>query len=283
MTQNHWQQTWPAPAKLNLFLHILGRRADGYHELQTVFQLLDRGDQLRFVPRDDSQIQRISANNPVPSAQDLVVRAATALREYVGIKHGVDIHLQKNLPMGGGLGGGSSDAATTLLVLNRLWDLQLSNAELQQLALPLGADVPVFVAGHSAWAEGVGEKLTPMHLPEQWYLVVTPPCEVSTAAVFSHSALTRNTPAMKIAAFTPGMGHNDCQAVVCELAKEVQEVIDFLAQFGEAKMTGSGASVFLPCTSAAQAAEIAAKTPADWRTLVAKGVNTSPVLAMLEN
>ena len=261
--------TLPAPAKLNLFLHITGRRTDGYHELQTVFQLLDYGDTLTFSRRNDGALTlRCSGDvslTDVPPDDNLVLRAARALRAHAGRPDlGADIHLEKRLPTGGGLGGGSSDAASTLLGLNRLWGLDLDGDTLAALGTALGADVPVFVRGRSAWAEGIGERLTPIELPERWYLVIHPGCHVATAAVFSHPQLTRDTPAITIPAFFAGPTRNDCETLVRQLAEPVDKALIWLQKFGEARMTGSGACVFAGFADEASARAVldAVRSPA---------------------
>lgn len=273
---------YPAPAKLNLFLHVTGRRPDGYHELQTVFRFIDYGDTLSFRLRDDGRIQRVSELPGVPPEQDLVVRAARLLAERCGkATPGVDIHVVKRLPMGGGLGGGSSDAATTLLVLNQLWGCGLDRARLQQLGLSLGADVPVFLFGHNAFAEGVGEKLEAITLPPAWYLVLIPPVEIPTAKIFGHPALTRDTKAMKMADFFRGypgqVGHNDLQAVACMLYPEVAERIEWLSRFGYGKMTGSGACVFAEFANQASAQAAFAELPTGWQGFLAVGLDRHPL------
>lgn len=276
---------WPAPAKLNLCLHIVGRRENGYHELQTLFQFLDYGDQLNFALRADGAIQRVTGPAALDAGQDLCVRAATLLREASGVQAGADISLQKRLPMGGGLGGGSSDAATTLVALNRLWGAGLSTAELAQLGLKLGADVPVFVHGLAAWAEGVGEQLTPVdnqRLNEPFYLVITPGCEVSTAAVFNHPGLTRDTAPLKIAAFFEGRMGNDCLAIVRSEYPEVARALDWLGRFAAAKLTGTGSSVFAAFEQRGDALAAQAQVPDAWQSFVARGLNRSPLLKRLE-
>ncbi len=271
-------QGWPAPAKLNLFLHITGRRDDGYHLLQTVFQFLDYGDTLHFTPRNDGQIHRVSALPGVDETQDLTVRAAQLLKQASGCDKGVDIEVEKRLPMGGGLGGGSSDAATTLVALNHLWQLGRTTDQLAELGLQLGADVPVFVHGHAAWAEGVGEQLTPVEPPEPWYLVLIPEVTVSTAEIFAAPELTRDTPAIKIRDFLAGGGINVCQAVVAKRYPAVAESLEWLSQYGTATMTGTGACIFAAFESHQQADAILAKLPEKWRGFVAKGLNHSPLL-----
>lgn len=265
----------PAPAKLNLFLHVTGRRSDGYHTLQTVFQLLDHGDQLRFIQRSDSQIHLTPPLSGVANHDNLVMRAARLLQAQ-GEDLGADIHLEKRLPMGGGLGGGSSDAATALLALNKLWDLRLSVDELALMGLQLGADVPVFVRGHSAWAEGVGEHLTPMELPQAWYLVLVPPCAVSTAVVFSAPELTRNTLPITIAAFREEGGRNDCEPVVRNHYPDVAKALDWLNKFSPSRMTGTGACVFASFPDAESAHAVLAQRPTGFQGFVAQGVNHSP-------
>lgn len=270
---------WLAPAKLNLFLHILGRREDGYHELQTLFQLLDVGDTLRFAtaPRGELQLH-LSANSTgqiVPLADNLILKAARLLREHIGDSRlGAEIQLEKQLPMGGGLGGGSSDAATTLLALNQIWDLGLPRQELQALGLQLGADVPVFIGGKSAWGEGVGENLEPVELPTRWYLVITPNSLVSTAQIFGNENLTRNTPAIKMADFLAGGSRNDCESVTRNLYPEVDAALNWLSKFGPARMTGTGASVFADFPEEEPAKAALSALPDCWRGFVAKGINS---------
>lgn len=276
-----WTRPWPAPAKLNLFLHITGRRPDGYHELQTVFQFLDRADQLCFRPAPDGRIFREQALEGVSGEQDLCLRAARLLQSEAGIREGVGIRLDKCLPMGGGLGGGSSDAATVLVALNRLWGAGLSPDDLATLGLRLGADVPVFVHGGAAWAEGVGERLTPVTLPEPWYLVVAPSVSVSTAAVFSDPELTRDSPPITIADFLSGAGRNDCEPVVRRRFPDVDQVFRRLEPFGTPRMTGTGACVFLTLDDADAARDVRGQLPAEWRVFLARGMNRSPLLARL--
>ncbi len=272
----HWNIDWPAPAKLNLFLHVVGRRTDGYHLLQTVFRFLDHGDTLRFTPRDDG---RIVLRTPLPGVApdtDLTVRAARSLQQAAAIAQGVEITLVKRLPMGGGLGGGSSDAATVLLALNRLWDARLSSAELQRLGLALGADVPIFIHGHAAFAEGVGERFADVALPPAWYLVLTPPVGVPTAEIFKSPDLRRDTPALRAADWRPGMGGNDLEAVACRLYPEVARHLDWLRRFGNARMSGSGACVFAEFASAEAAHAAHAALPADMQGFVAAGLERNP-------
>jgi 4-diphosphocytidyl-2-C-methyl-D-erythritol kinase len=273
---------WPAPAKLNLFLHITGRRADGYHELQTVFQFLARGDWLYFDVVPAGTVQLAGTPAGVPAATDLSVRAARLLREAAGTAAGVTIYNDKRLPVGGGLGGGSSDAATTLVVLNRLWFLGLETVELAELGLRLGADVPVFVHGQAAWAEGVGEILTPVAPPEPWYLVLVPPVTISTAAVFSDAELTRDTPRTKIPDLLEGTGRNDCEAVVRRRYPEVAEALDWLQAFAPARLTGTGGCVFAAFDTETGARAVADRVPSKWSSFIARGVNRSPLLSALE-
>ena len=274
--------TLPAPAKLNLFLHVTGRRPDGYHNLQTLFQLLDYGDELTFVP-DDSAVVSFSCNNPVLATDDnLVLNAARLLQSTCTIKKGCHIHLDKRLPMGGGVGGGSSDAATTLLALNQLWQCSLSSTQLKQLGLQLGADVPVFLHGHTAWAEGIGEKLRNMQLPENWFVVATPQCQVATVQIFNHQQLTRNSAPLRIPAFPFSGSRNDCEEVVCALYPQVRAALNWLGKFAEARMSGTGASIFASFTSREQAVAVLEQLPLDVTGFVAQGVNRSPLHKKLE-
>lgn len=272
---------WPAPAKLNLFLHIVGRRPDGYHELQTVFQLLDFGDEIGIEPTDDGEVVRLTGPAEVAPDDDLAVRAARALRVASGSKRGARLHVRKRIPLGGGLGGGSSDAATVLVALNCLWQLELSVDALAELGRELGADVPVFVRGRSAWAEGIGDRLAPLDLPERWFAVVRPGVSVSTAAVFQAPELTRNSPIITIADFLAAGGRNDCTPVVVRQRPEVGQALARLARHGPAQMTGTGACVFVPCADRAQAERALFGLPAIWRGFVARGVNHSPLAARL--
>ncbi len=276
-----WSRPWPAPAKLNLFLHVTGRRRDGYHELQTVFQFLEYGDSLWFSLQPDGRIFRHAALPGVTGEQDLCLRAARLLQAEAGVRMGVAIRLDKRLPMGGGLGGGSSDAATVLVALNRLWKAGLSEDRLAGLGLQLGADVPVFVRGFAAWAEGVGERLTPVTPVEPWFLVVVPPVNVSTAAVFSDPELTRDTPRITIADFLSGAGHNDCEPVVRRHFPAIDAVLTHLQRFGTARLTGTGGCVFLPLDDEAAARRVRDTLPPEWNSFIARGCNHSPLLARL--
>ena len=270
------ESVWPAPAKLNLFLHVTGRRPDGYHELQTLFQLVDLCDSVAVTVRGDGRIERPQGPADVPPESDLVVRAARALQAASGTHLGATLRVLKRIPLGGGLGGGSSDAATTLLALNALWGCGLGSDELARLGLPLGADVPVFVRGFSAWAEGVGERLTPVTLPERWYTVIHPGVGVSTRDVFQSSELTRNSPVITIRAFFEAGGRNDCEPVVRERCPEVAAALDWLSRYAPARLTGTGSCIFASCATAIEAERIAARVPDEWTSFVARGLNISP-------
>ena len=271
------ESDWPAPAKINLFLNVTGRRPDGYHLLQSAFQFLDYGDVLRFTTRDDGVIRRTTSILGIAEHQDLTVRAAALLQRHSDGSMGADIAIEKRLPMGAGLGGGSSDAATTLLVLNRLWKLNLPQERLADLGLQLGADVPVFIYGQAAWAEGVGERLTPIDLPESWYVVVVPPCHVSTAEIFASPDLTRNSPPITIAAFLSGAGSNTCEEVVCRRHPEVGRALAWLSEHAPARMSGTGAAVFAAFADRALAQAVADAVPAPWAVFTARGCNRSPL------
>jgi 4-diphosphocytidyl-2-C-methyl-D-erythritol kinase len=268
---------WPAPAKLNLFLHIVGRRPDGYHLLQTVFRFIDYGDSLYFSVRDDEAVVLENPLPGVPPEQDLTVRAARLLQQSAGVKCGANIRIEKRLPMGGGLGGGSSDAATTLIALNTLWQVGLSREDLETLGLGLGADVPIFIHGHAAFAEGVGEAFTDVVLPEAWYLVLVPPVSVPTAAIFGSAELCRSTPMMRAGDWRPGIGHNDMEPVAVRLYPAVAEHLEMLSAYGAPRMSGSGACVFAEFVDevAAQAAQAA--LPAGVRGFVARGLTRHPL------
>lgn len=276
-TVNSAELSLPAPAKLNLFLHITGRRADGYHTLQTLFQFVDYGDTLHFSTRSDSQINLHSELAGVAAEDNLIVRAARLLQQAAGTQLGADIQLDKRLPMGGGLGGGSSDAATTLVGLNHLWQTGLNADQLAEIGITLGADVPVFVRGKAAWAEGVGEQLTPVELDEPWYLVVIPTCSVSTAEIFSDQRLTRDTPPITLAAFREHGGRNDCLPVVAARYSEIRNTLILLNNYCEAKMTGTGSCLFGAFPNEREADKVRARLPATLRSFVAKGCNVSPL------
>jgi len=269
--------TCPAPAKLNLFLHVVGRRPDGYHLLQTLFRFIDLHDTLHFELRDDGEVHRSNSVEGVPEEHDLCVRAARLLQAETGCKQGVDIAIEKRIPMGGGLGGGSSDAATTLIALNRLWSLGLSRERLMQLGLQLGADVPVFVFGENAFAEGVGEALQAYSLPEAWYVVLFPPVQVPTAQIFSHPELTRDSVSITIRALSNQQLRNDLQFVACELYPEVARHIDWLSNYGKAMMTGSGACVFAEFGSRSQAEAVLRQLPEGMRGVIAQGLKKHPL------
>jgi 4-diphosphocytidyl-2-C-methyl-D-erythritol kinase len=273
---------WPAPAKLNLFLHILGRRPDGYHELQTCFQFIDLCDEITIEVRADGQIRRALDIPGLPESADLCLRAARALKEASGSPLGADIRLRKRIPIGGGLGGGSSDAATCLVALNELWELNLPTDNLASLGLKLGADVPVFVRGRVAWAEGVGERLTPLYPPlapaELNYLILKPNVFVSTAEVFQDPELTRNSVPITIHGFLASGGRNDCLGVVRRRYPEVAHALDWLSLFGSARLTGTGACVFLACETMDLGQEIMRKMPREFEGFLARGLNDSPLL-----
>jgi len=271
---------WPAPAKLNLFLHVVGRRADGYHLLQTLFQFLDHGDTLDFTVTPGPQLTLTPELPGVPAESNLILRAARLLQAETGCRLGARIHLHKRLPMGGGLGGGSSDAATTLVALNHLWGLQLPGPRLEALGLQLGADVPIFVHGRAAWAEGVGEQLTEVAPPEPWYVVLVPGCSVDTGAVFRDPELTRNSPPITISDFLSGRSRNDCEAVVARRFPPVAAALEWLGREAEGRMTGTGACVFAAVADEARARELLARAPVAG--FVARGCNRSPLMRRLE-
>jgi 4-diphosphocytidyl-2-C-methyl-D-erythritol kinase len=270
-------QIWPAPAKLNLFLHITGQREDGYHTLQTIFQFVDLADELEFTLRKDGEIHRTSDLAGVPEDQDLVVRAARMLQQEGKCSLGVDIKVTKKLPMGGGLGGGSSDAATTLVALNSLWNLDLSEDMLLQLGLQLGADVPIFIHGQAVWAEGIGEQFSEVELPEPWYLILLPACEVSTAELFSDPRLTRDCHPITIRNFLSGQAKNVFEPLVRSRYPEVDRAMHWLSGFADAKLTGTGACVFAAFATRAKAEKAYAKCPDDIKAYVARGLNRSPL------
>ena len=272
---------WPAPAKLNLFLHVVGRRADGYHDLQTLFQLIDLCDSIGLAPRADGRIERVEGMAEVPPEADLAVRAARLLQQATGCTLGADIAVRKRIPAGGGLGGGSSDAATVLRVLDRLWGVGLGRDELAALGLTLGSDVPVFLHGSSAWAEGRGELLEPVALPERWYLLIHPGVAVSTAAIFQAPELTRNSPLITIRAFFQAGSRNDCEPIVRRRHPEVDAALRWLTARAEARMSGTGACVFAGFDSAEDAERIAAAVPDRWRSWVVRGLDRSPLHALL--
>jgi 4-diphosphocytidyl-2-C-methyl-D-erythritol kinase len=276
------RSVWPAPAKLNLFLHILGRRPDGYHELQTCFQFVDLCDDITIEVRTDGLIRRAVDIPGLPAEADLCIRAAKALQAASGSALGADISLAKKIPVGGGLGGGSSDAATCLIALNHLWGIDWPLEKLAAIGLKLGADVPVFVHGRVAWAEGVGERLTPLYPPqapiEANYLILKPNVFVSTAAVFQDPELTRNSAPITIHGFLASGGRNDCLGVVRRRYPEVAHALDWLSVYGSARLTGTGACVFLACENKDLAQEIMRKVPPEFECFLARGLNDSPLL-----
>ncbi|XP_022084778.1 uncharacterized protein LOC110976096 [Acanthaster planci] len=277
MSLQFGQVKLPAPAKLNLMLHVTGRRADGYHNLQTLFHFLDYCDELTFSSRDDGEIVLRPSLEGVDDSHNLIYRAAKLLQRESSTTLGADIDVTKRIPMGGGLGGGSSDAATTLIGLNKLWRTGLAKDRLQSLSLTLGADVPIFVFGRSSWAEGVGDILTPVEIPEQWYVVIAPSCHVSTALVFSHADLDRNTPATTLESALKHGGLNDCQSLVVKLYPEVLKCLQWLEQHGKAQMTGTGSCVFAAFPTHEKAQEVFAQLPEGMDGFVSRGLNLSPV------
>jgi 4-diphosphocytidyl-2-C-methyl-D-erythritol kinase len=274
-------QPFLAPAKINLFLHITGQRADGYHTLQSVFQLLDFYDTIHIKPTQNGEIKRMSEISGVPESQDICALAASALQRETGCKLGCEYSVEKRIPMGGGLGGGSSDAATILLALNKLWSLNLNREELIKIGLSLGADVPIFIFGQNAWAEGVGEILTPIELVPYFYVVLTPPVHVPTAQVFANPALTKDTKPLKIADFSgvidSSLFRNDLENIVCKEFPAVASTLEWLNQYGQARMSGSGASVFVAVDSLAKANEILTQKPVNARGFVAKSLKQHPM------
>ena len=279
MNQWNWQSDWPAPAKLNLFLHVVGRRADGYHLLQTVFRFIDRTDQLRFSPRKDSEIVLATPIPGVAPETDLTVRAARLLQESTGCRQGATIHLEKNLPMGGGLGGGSSDAATVLLALNHLWQTGLSRTSLQKIGLTLGADVPVFIHGQNTFAEGIGETFSDVELPDETYLVLHPAVNVPTAAIFGASDLKRDTATISPGDWQHGQGHNDLEPIACIRFPAVAEYLYWLRQHAaNALMTGSGACVFAGFSNRATAEAVFQQLPAGMNGWLADGLKKHPLV-----
>jgi len=281
---------WPAPAKLNRFLHITGRRADGYHSLQTIFQFIDYCDELSFTLRDDTEIVLLNAIEGVEDKQNLVVRAAMLLQQYTGVDVGVDIGINKILPMGGGLGGGSSDAATVLVALNELWDTGLGQQALMDLGLQLGADVPVFIHGQAVWAEGVGEKFTDVGLDETWFCVIVPAVNVATAVIFADAELTRDSNPISMKDFIEGRTVNDCQTVVCKRYPQVESVMSWMREhidqqsscIVKSQMTGTGACIFAGFETQQDAVKIKQQLPEGWIALVAQGLNQSPLIKRLQ-
>ena len=279
--KNEWGEKWPAPAKLNLMLRITGQREDGYHLLQTVFQFIDLCDWITFFPVENGEITLQTPILGVQEEENLIVRAANILRKETGCKEGVCIKLEKNLPMGGGLGGGSSDAATTLVVLNRLWKLGLTKERLMHLGLELGADVPVFVFGHAASAEGVGERLEKVEVPEKWIVVIKPDSHVDTKGIFLTKDLTRDSKSITMAGFLAGQHQNDCLDVVCKLYQPVEKAMVDLAGFSEARLTGTGACVFAEFDSKELAREAHDALCPKWQVYLVRGLNSSPLIDRL--
>ena len=275
----------PSPAKLNLFLHICGRRDDGYHELQTLFHFIDFCDWLTFHPNQTDKI--VIEGMPIANEDNLIYKAAKLLKNKAEKNAGVTIKIEKNLPMGAGIGGGSSNAATTLLALNKLWQLNMSDEEMRKLALSLGADVPIFVFGHTAWAEGVGEKLTPLAVQEKWYILVLPDCHACTTEFYSHSQLTRDTKKKRIAAFLDvaqrNAFRNDFEPLARKLHPEIENALNALSNFGQARMTGSGSGVFLAFDEYSQAEQVALTLQPNYKAIIVKGINKSPTLSALES
>lgn len=270
----------PAPAKLNLFLHIIGRREDGYHLLQSVFQLIDHCDYLDFRITHDGKISRSNHIAGIHEDQDLVIRAARLLQSTCSIAQGAKITLHKHLPMGGGLGGGSSDAATTLIALNHLWNCGLGEPELMGLGLRLGADVPFFLYGRNAFVEGIGEQIREVQTPEQWFVVIEPGAHVATPTIFSAKELTRDTKPVRITDFSNAEKidwKNDLQAVACSLHPQIQTALNWLAEFGDAKMTGSGASIFCAFPDEKTAKKVLKKVPVQWKAWTAKALGKHPM------
>ena len=277
-----WLERWPAPAKINLMLRIVGRRSDGYHLLQTVFQFIELCDWITFHPTNDGVVRLAKTIPGVPESDDLTVRAGNLLKNTTGCDLGVCIGVEKNLPMGGGLGGGSSDAATVLVVLNELWGLSLSKAKLMELGLSLGADVPIFVDGYSSWAEGVGEKIQKIVLPEPFVVVIKPDCHVNTREIFLADELTRDNKSIKIADFIAGQRQNDCLDVVCQRYPSVKDALVDLSRFSEARLTGTGACVFALFDSEASAAIAYRSLKGKWNAYLSKCVNESPLFSKLK-
>jgi 4-diphosphocytidyl-2-C-methyl-D-erythritol kinase len=277
-----WLEKWPAPAKINLMLRIVGRRSDGYHLLQTVFQFIELCDWITFHPVDDGVVRLAKTIPGVPESEDLVVKAANLLKNTTGCRQGVCIDVEKNLPMGGGLGGGSSDAATVLVILNELWELHLSKTKLMELGLSLGADVPIFVDGYSSWAEGIGEKIEKIVLPEPFVIIIKPDCHVNTREVFLADELTRDSKSIKIADFIAGQRQNDCLDVVCQRYPSVKSALADLSSFSESKLTGTGACVFAQFNSEASAIIAYESLKNKWCMYLSKCVNESPLFSKLK-
>lgn len=280
---NGWEVRWPAPAKLNLMLRIVGQRADGYHLLQTVFQFVEWCDWLSFYPEASDEIYLASPIPGVSEQQNLIIRAANLLKAETGCQQGARVVIEKNLPMGGGLGGGSSDAATTLVILNQLWGTQLSKQALMKMGVQLGADVPIFINGSAAWAEGVGEELTDMVLPENWIVIIKPDCHVDTKQIFCTKELTRDSKQITIADFLAGNQENDCLAVVRKLYQSVDGALKDLSVFSRAKLTGTGSCVFAEFVCQEDALKAYDGLKDKWMVCLTKGKNISPLYAEIKN
>lgn len=281
-SQSAWAERWPAPAKINLMLRIIGQRDDGYHLLQTVFQFVDLCDWITFHSVDNERVSLYKAIPGVPEEDDLTIRAANLLKAETGYARGVCIQVEKNLPMGGGLGGGSSDAATTLIVLNELWGLRLPADKLMKLGLSLGADVPAFLYGYSSWAEGVGERLEKINIPEQWIVIIKPDCHVNTKEIFLAKDLTRNSKSITICDFIAGEHQNDCLDAVRKRYQSVKDALVDLSKYSEARLTGTGACVFAQFDSEVAAISAYASLRNKWQVYLAKGVNESPLFSKLK-
>lgn len=278
-----WEKKYPAPAKINLMLRIVGRRADGYHLLQTVFQFIELCDWLSFYPVDDGRVFLKNTLNDVAESDNLIIKAALLLKKETGCQLGAAIEIEKHIPMGGGLGGGSSDAATTLVVLNQLWNLQLSTERLMELGLSLGADVPIFVKGHASWAEGVGEQLQEINPEEQWLVLIKPDCHVNTKEIFLTKELTRDSKSITIADFIAGSHQNDCLTVVSQRYPLVQQAMEKLSEFSPARLTGTGACVFALFALENEAKAAYQSLKDEYQTYLSKGINISPLLTELDN
>jgi 4-diphosphocytidyl-2-C-methyl-D-erythritol kinase len=277
VSEDAWRRRWPAPAKLNLFLRVVGRRADGYHLLQTVFRLIDLSDWIEFGPRADDAVRLAAPLPGVPEDADLAVRAARLLQATAAVRTGVTIRVEKRIPIGGGLGGGSSDAATTLIALDALWGTGLSRAALSALAVRLGADVPFFLLGRNAFAEGIGERLTPLDLDPAWYVVITPQVAVSTREIYGSTELTPATKPLTMQAFFAGLGRNDLEPVVCRRFPQVARALEWLRGHGDARLSGSGASVFAAYQTEAEARAVVARIPGEWRGIAVRGLDRHPL------
>lgn len=273
---------WPSPAKINLFLHVTAQRNDGYHEIQTVFQFLDYCDSLEFQIEQSTTLELLTPVKGVKNESNIILRAAKCLQSHTNSPQGAKISIKKRLPIGGGLGGGSSNAATTLIALNHLWKTKLTTTELAQLGLTLGADVPVFIHGYAAWAEGVGEELTPILPAEPWYVIIVPDCQVSTAEVFSSQELTRDCEPITISRFLSGEGENICEGVVLKSYPAISQAVDWLNCYGKSRMSGTGACIFADFSSQVQAQQVLDNLPQNWQGFIAKGCNQSPLATLMD-